>query len=128
IAIQGIGNVGTHTAKFLMEAECKIVAVSDSSGGYYREGGLDVAKAPRHTIEHERLLKGFPDADAITNEQLLELDVDVLIPAAIGGVITVDNVHRVKAPVIVEGANGPTQPGADDILEKEGRIVLPDIL
>jgi glutamate dehydrogenase (NAD(P)+) len=128
IAIQGFGNVGTHTAKFLMEAECKIVAVSDSSGGYYREGGLDVAKALRYTIEHERLLKGYPEADAITNEQLLELDVDVLIPAAIGGVITVDNVRRIKAPVIVEAANAPILPGADDVLEKEGRIVLPDIL
>jgi len=127
-AIQGFGNVGTHTAKFLAEAECKIIAVSDSSGGYYREGGLDIAKALRYTIEHGRLLKGFPDADAITNEQLLELDVDVLIPAAIGGAITVDNVRRIKAPVIIEAANGPILPGADDVLDKEGRIVLPDIL
>jgi glutamate dehydrogenase (NAD(P)+) len=128
IAIQGFGNVGTHTAKFLAEAECKIVALSDSSGGSYRKDGLDVAKALRYAIEHERLLKGFPDADTITNEQLLELDVDVLIPAAIGGVVTVDNVRRIKAPVIVEAANAPILPGADDVLDKEGRIVLPDIL
>src|SRR6185295_7412266 len=117
-----------HTAKFLSEAECKIVAVSDSTGGYYRAEGIDIPKALRYTIEHERLLRDFPDADRITNEQLLELDVDVLIPAAIGNVITADNVHRVKAPVIVEGANAPIHPGADDVLDKENKIVLPDIL
>jgi glutamate dehydrogenase (NAD(P)+) len=128
IAIQGFGNVGTHTAKFLAEAECKIVALADSSGGYYRADGIDIPKALRYTIEHERLLKGFSDADRITNEQLLELDVDVLIPAALGGVITVDNATKVKAPVIIEAANGPVNPDADDILDKAGKVVLPDIL
>jgi glutamate dehydrogenase (NAD(P)+) len=128
IAIQGFGNVGTHTAKFLSEAECKIVAVSDSTGGYYREDGIEIPKLLRYSIEHDRLLRGYPDAERMTNEQLLELDVDVLIPAAIGGVITVDNVRKIKAPVIVEAANGPIMPGADDVLDKEGRIVLPDIL
>jgi glutamate dehydrogenase (NAD(P)+) len=128
VAIQGFGNVGTHTAKFLSEAECKIVAVSDSTGGYYREDGIEIPKALRYSIEHDRLLRGYPDAERMTNEQLLELDVDVLIPAAIGGVITVDNVRKIKAPVIVEAANGPILPGADDVLDKEGRIVLPDIL
>lgn len=128
IAIQGFGNVGTHTAKFLAEAECKIVALSDTSGGYFRKGGLDVPHALRYAIEHERLLRGFPDGDRISNEEVLELDVDVLIPAAVGGVITVDNVRRVKAPVIVEAANGPIMPDADDVLEQENRIVLPDIL
>jgi glutamate dehydrogenase (NAD(P)+) len=128
IAIQGFGNVGTHTAKFLAEAECKIVALADSSGGYYRVEGIDIPKALRHTIEHERLLRGFPDADRITNDELLELDVDVLIPAALGGVITVNNAARVKAPVIIEAANGPVNPDADDILDKAGKVVLPDIL
>jgi glutamate dehydrogenase (NAD(P)+) len=128
VAIQGFGNVGTHTAKFLAEAECKVVAISDSTGGYYRENGIDVPKALHFALEHNRLLHGFPDADKITNEQLLEMDVDVLIPAAIGGVITVDNAKRIKAPVIVEGANAPVHPGADDILEQAGVIVLPDIL
>jgi len=128
IAIQGFGNVGTHTAKFLAEAECKIVGLADSSGGYYRADGIDIPKALRYTIEHERLLKGFPDADRITNEELLELDVDVLIPAALGGVITVDNAARVKAPMIIEAANGPVDPDADDILDKAGKVVLPDIL
>jgi glutamate dehydrogenase (NAD(P)+) len=104
VAIQGFGNVGTHTAKFLSEAECKIVAISDTTGGYFREGGVDIPKALHYAMEHQRLLHGFPDADRITNEQLLELDVDVLIPAAIGGVITAANAARVKAPIIIEGA------------------------
>jgi glutamate dehydrogenase (NAD(P)+) len=128
IAIQGFGNVGTHTAKFLTEAECKIVGLADSSGGYYRADGIDIPKALRYTIEHERLLKGFPDADRVTNEELLELDVDVLIPAALGGVITIENAARVKAPVIIEAANAPVQPEADDILDSAGKVVLPDIL
>jgi glutamate dehydrogenase (NAD(P)+) len=128
IAIQGFGNVGTHTAKYLSEAECKIVAIADSTGGYYRAEGLDIPKALHYSIEHHRLLRGFPHADRISNEELLELEVDVLIPAALGGVITGANAARVKAPVIVEGANAPVDPIADDILDKKGTVVLPDIL
>jgi glutamate dehydrogenase (NAD(P)+) len=128
IAIQGFGNVGTHTAKFLYEAECKIVAISDTTGGYYRAEGIDISKALRHTLDHERLLRGFKDADHITNDELLALDVDILIPAALGGVITAENAPRVKAPVIVEGANAPVLPGADDVLDAKGTILLPDIL
>ncbi len=128
IAIQGFGNVGTHTAKFLSEAECKIVAISDASGGYFREDGIDVPKALRYVIEHEQLLRDFPDAECITNDQVLELDVDVLIPAAIGGVITAKNAPRVKAPIIIEAANGPIEPDADDLLVEKGVIVLPDVL
>jgi glutamate dehydrogenase (NAD(P)+) len=128
IAIQGFGNVGTHTAKYLHEANCKIVAISDSTGAYYRADGIDVPGALRHTLTHDRLLRGYADADLMTNEQLLELDVDVLIPAAIGGVITADNAPRIKASVIVEAANSPTRPGADEILDEAGVIVLPDIL
>jgi glutamate dehydrogenase (NAD(P)+) len=128
IAIQGFGNVGTHTAKFLHEGEAKIVAISDTTGGYFRADGIDVPKALRYALEHERLLHGYPDADHITNSALLELDVDVLIPAAIGGVITAENAPRVKARVIVEAANAPVQPDADDILDEAGVKVLPDIL
>jgi glutamate dehydrogenase (NAD(P)+) len=128
VAIQGFGNVGTHTAKFLSEAECKIVAISDASGAYYRATGIDVPKALRYALEHNRLLRDYPDADVITNAELLELEVDVLIPAAIGGVITAENAPRVKAPIIVEAANAPIEPDADDILDKAGIIVLPDIL
>jgi glutamate dehydrogenase (NAD(P)+) len=128
IAIQGFGNVGTHTAKFLSEAECKIVALGDTSGGYYRPDGIDVPQALRYAIEHEKLLTGFPEAEHITNEELLALDVDVLIPAALGGVITADNATKIKAPVIVEAANAPVTPDADDILDKADKILLPDIL
>jgi glutamate dehydrogenase (NAD(P)+) len=128
IAIQGFGNVGTHTAKFLSEAECKVVAIGDSTGGYYRASGLDVPNALHYSIEHQRLLRGYPEADKISNEELLELDVDVLIPAALGGVITKVNAGRVKAPIIVEGANAPVDPDADELLEQKGAIILPDIL
>jgi glutamate dehydrogenase (NAD(P)+) len=128
IAIQGFGNVGTHTAKYLNEAECKIIAISDSTGGYYRADGVDVAKALTYAMSHDRLLRGFKDADSVTNEQLLELDVDVLIPAAIGGVITAENAPRIKAPIIIEAANAPVHPDADDVLDAAKKIVLPDIL
>jgi glutamate dehydrogenase (NAD(P)+) len=128
VAIQGFGNVGTHTAKYLHEAECKIIAISDSTGGYYRAAGVDIPKALHHAIHHDRLLRGFKDADSITNEQLLEMEVDVLIPAAIGGVITAQNAARIKAPIIIEAANAPVQPDADDILDAAKKIVLPDIL
>jgi glutamate dehydrogenase (NAD(P)+) len=128
IAIQGFGNVGTHTAKFLHEAEAKIVAISDTSGGYYRAEGIDVPRALRYALEHNRLLSGFSEADLITNAALLELDVDVLIPAAIGGVVTAENAPRVNAPIIIEAANAPVQPDADDILDDAGITVLPDIL
>lgn len=128
VAIQGFGNVGSHTAKFLSEGECKVVAISDATGGYYRKEGIDIPKALRHAIEHDRLLRGFVDADHITNEQVLELDVDVLIPAAIGGVVTAANASKVKAPIIIEAANSPIDPDADAILEKKGVVILPDIL
>jgi len=128
VAIQGFGNVGTHTAKFLSEAECKVVALGDSSGGYFRAGGIDVPKALHYSIEHQRLLRGYPEAERISNEELLELDVDVLIPAALGGVITKANAARVKAPIIVEAANAPVDPEADALLEERGAIILPDVL
>jgi glutamate dehydrogenase (NAD(P)+) len=128
VAIQGFGNVGTHTAKFLAGAECKILAISDSTGAYYRADGIDVPGALRYTLEHNRLLRGYPDAEIITNAALLELDVDVLIPAAIGGVITAENAPRIRAPIIIEAANAPVQPEAADILDESGITVLPDIL
>lgn len=128
VAIQGFGNVGTHTAKFLHEAECKIVAVSDTTGAYYRAEGIDVPGALRFALEHSRMLHGYSEADNITNAELLELDVDVLIPAAIGGVITAENAPRVRAPIIIEAANSPVQPAADDILDAAGVIILPDVL
>jgi glutamate dehydrogenase (NAD(P)+) len=128
VAIQGFGNVGTHTAKFLHEADCKIVAISDAKCGFYRADGIDIPKALQHTLQHDRSICGFHEADLITNAELLALDVDVLIPAAIGGVITGDNAAAIKAPIIVEAANSPTEPDADDILDEAGVILLPDIL
>jgi len=128
VAIQGFGNVGTHTAKFLQEAECHVVAISDSTSGYYRANGIDVPHALRYVNEHNGLLRGYTGAEKITNEELLELDVDVLIPAAIGGVITSENVRFIKAPIIIEAANSPVYPDADDILDDAGILVLPDIL
>jgi glutamate dehydrogenase (NAD(P)+) len=128
IAIQGFGNVGSHTAKYLHEAGCHILAVSDSTGAYTREGGIDVPGALRFALGHGHLLNHYPDAETITNAELLEMDVDVLIPAAIGGVITAENAPRIKAPIVVEAANAPTQPDADDVLTKAGKTVLPDIL
>jgi glutamate dehydrogenase (NAD(P)+) len=128
VAIQGFGNVGTHTAKYLHEAECKVVAISDANCGYYRTDGIDVAKALHYTTQHDRSICGFTDAEKITNAELLALDVDVLIPAAIGGVITRENAAKVRAPIIIEAANAPTDPEADDILDNANVVVLPDIL
>jgi len=128
VAIQGFGNVGTHAAKFLHEASCKIVAVSDSKGGFYRPDGIDVPGALHYALSHGRLSPGYADAERITNEELLELEVDVLIPAALGGAIHAGNAPRIKARVIIEGANGPVHPDADAILDQAGAVVLPDIL
>jgi glutamate dehydrogenase (NAD(P)+) len=128
VALQGFGNVGSHAAKFLSEADFKIVAASDASGGYYRPGGLDIPKMLQYALEHQFSLKGYADAERITNEQLLELDVELLIPAAIGGVITAENAPRIKAPMIIEAANQPVWPDADQIFDQRGTVVLPDIL
>jgi len=128
VAIQGFGNVGTHTAKFLHDAECLIVAVSDAGGGFHRAAGFDVLELLRHAHAHGGRLDGFTGGDALTNAELLALDCDVLIPAALGGVITAANAAAVRAPIIVEGANAPTDPDADAILEGRGVVVLPDIL
>jgi glutamate dehydrogenase (NAD(P)+) len=128
VALQGFGNVGTHTAKFLSEAEMPVVAVSDVSGGYFRPEGLDIKDVLHYALTHKGSLDGYQNAERITNEELLELDVELLIPAALGGVISGKNAERIKAPVIIEAANGPTWPDADKILEERGTTVLPDIL
>ena len=127
VVIQGFGNVGSHAAKYLHESEFKIVAISDVSGGYYNPDGLDIPAALHYVIEN-RSLKGFDKAEKITNEQLLETECELLIPAALGGVITMDNVDRIKAQYIVEGANGPIDADADEKLFEKGVAVLPDIL
>ena len=127
VAIQGFGNVGSHAAKYMQECEFKIVAVSDVTGGYYNKDGLDIPKALSHFIDNGTL-EGFDGADKITNDELLALDVDMLVPAAIGGVITMANVDSIKADFIIEGANGPIHPYADEKLFENGVCVLPDIV
>jgi glutamate dehydrogenase (NAD(P)+) len=128
IAIQGFGNVGTHAAAYLADAECRIVAVGDASATYARADGLDVRELRRHAQAHAGRLVGFTGGDAIPAADLLAVDCDVLIPAALGGVITTANVAAIRAPIIVEGANAPIEPEADDLLAARGVTVLPDIL
>lgn len=130
VAIQGFGNVGSHAAKFLHEAQFPIVAVSDVTGTYYDSSGLNIPDMFRHKLNHPKgLLEGYTHCEKLPINDLMSLDdVTVLIPAALGGVIRKENVHTIKAPIIIEAANGPIWPEADLELEKKGTIVLPDIL
>jgi glutamate dehydrogenase (NAD(P)+) len=127
VAIQGFGNVGSFLAQFLHEEGAVVVAISDSRGGIYNAKGIDVPAAIAFKQE-TGALRGFRGADAITNDELILLDCDVLAPCALEQVITADNAAKVKAKIIVEGANGPTTPAADDILEDLGVLILPDVL
>jgi glutamate dehydrogenase (NAD(P)+) len=127
VAVQGFGNVGRNLAVILEQDGATIVALSDSSGGIHNPNGIDVAAA----IAHKRdagTLGGFDGSEAITNDDLLVIDCDVLAPCALEQVITEDNADRVKANVVAEGANGPVTPEADQILEDRGILVLPDVL
>lgn len=126
-AVQGFGNVGSVSAKLLGEQGLRIVAVSDVSGGYYNKKGIDVNQAIEW-VEKHRTLEGSGIGDRVTNEELLELDVDVLVPAAKEDQITAHNAPKIKAKIIVEGANGPTVAKADQILDEKGILVVPDIL
>ncbi len=128
VALQGFGNVGSHAAKFMYESDYKIVAISDHTGGYYNPAGLDVPAMLRYSLQNKGVLQGYTGAERIGNAQLLELDVDLLIPAALGGVITKENAGRIQAPLIIEAANAPIDPDADEILSAKGIKVLPDIL
>ena len=127
VAIQGFGNVGLNLAKLLDEQGVTVVAVSDSVGGLHNADGLDVKSVVAHKNEHGSL-EGFRGAEAITNEELVLLDCDVLAPCALEQVITEENAARVRASMICEGANGPITPAADEILEDRGVLVLPDVL
>jgi glutamate dehydrogenase (NAD(P)+) len=127
IAVQGFGNVGSVAADLLAKEGAKIVAISDKTGGYHNPAGIDVAAAIAHVRQH-RSLEGLKGATAITNEELLTLEVDVLVPAALENVITSKNAAKIRAKVICEGANGPTTAGADSILDEKGIFVIPDIL
>lgn len=127
VAIQGFGNVGSWTAKLLHEHKARITAISDVRGGVYRAEGLDIAALSAHARATGSVV-GFAGATAVDNEQLLGLDVDILIPAALGGAITSDNVDGVRAKLIVEAANSPVTPAADERLLVKGVKVVPDIL
>src|SRR6476620_6852455 len=127
VAVQGFGNVGSVAADLLSKEGAKIVAISDKTGGYHNPAGIDVATAIKHVREH-RSLEGLKGATPITNEELLTLEVDVLVPAALENVITSKNAAKIRAKVICEGANGPTTAGADSILDEKGIFVIPDIL
>lgn len=128
VAVQGFGNVGTISAKLLQLQGCKIVAVSDVSGGYYNPNGLDIEALIQYAKSNNKSLEGYPNAEKIDNETLLTLNVDVLVPAAKENQLTGKIAPNVKAKIIAEGANGPTTPNADRILNENGILVIPDIL
>jgi len=127
VAVQGFGNVGSTAALLMREAGFRVCAVSDVDGGIYSPGGLDVRAVLDHRAQTGHV-SGFPGTRAVSNEELLELPVDMLVPAALENQITARNAGRIQASIVVEGANGPTTPDADHILEQRGIVVVPDIL
>ncbi|MSR58608.1 MAG: glutamate dehydrogenase [Planctomycetaceae bacterium] len=127
VALQGYGNVGSFAAKFLDEAGAKVVGITDVAGGVWNPAGIDVEALSRWTEKHKGLA-GFAGADPLTNDQLLRSDVDILIPAALGGVLTEEVAKEVKARIIIEAANNPTKPAADELLHRREVVIVPDIL
>lgn len=126
-AVQGFGNVGSYVARFLHDLKGKVVAVSDVQGGIFRSEGLDIPALLEHVRERKAVI-GFPGTESISNQDLLALDCDVLIPAALGGVLHEGNAKGVKAKMVVEAANHPTTPEADALFHERGIHVVPDIL
>jgi glutamate dehydrogenase (NAD(P)+) len=127
VSIQGFGNAGGVAARLFQQEGCKVVAISDSQGGIYNESGLDPAVVLRYKQERGSVF-GFPGAQAITSQEVLEIPCDILVPAATEGVITAQNAGRILARIVAEAANGPTTPDADKILHQKGTLVIPDIL
>jgi len=127
VVVQGFGNVGSTTASMLHEEGFKVVAVSDVRGGIHNLEGLDIPRVSDY-YRRNRTLDGFPGADQVTNQELLELPCDILVPAATENQITSKNANNLKARILAEGANGPTTAKADLILEEKGIFVIPDIL
>ena len=127
VAVQGYGNAGTVTARLLHDLGARIIAISDSKGGIYNPQGLNPRDVLRHKQETGSVV-GFPEAETITNEELLALPCTVLVPAALENQIHAGNADRVQARIIAEAANGPTTPEADDILYNRGIFIIPDIL
>jgi glutamate dehydrogenase (NAD(P)+) len=131
VVIQGFGNVGSTSADKLAQMGCRVVAVSDVTGGYYNRHGLDIAAMRRYVQAHpQRSLTSYHERgmERLSNAELLELPCDILVPAALENQITSENAHRIQARLIVEGANGPTTPDADETLAERGVFVVPDIL
>ncbi len=129
-AVQGFGNVGQNAAKLLSAKGIKVVAVSDHTAAYYNPEGIDLNKITAYWINNNRTIKGYsnPGATELTNEELLTLDVDILVPAATANQITAEIADKIKAKLIVEGANGPTTSDADEVLNRKGITVVPDVL
>lgn len=127
VVIQGFGNVGSNTARFLHKHGCKVIAVSDVHSGLYHSEGLDIS-ALLDYLKHHPFMEGFPGGEKIANKELLEVPCDILVPAAISGQITVANVEHISCKILAEAANGPTTPVADKILHDRGILVIPDIL
>ncbi|MBN1386079.1 Glu/Leu/Phe/Val dehydrogenase [Candidatus Woesearchaeota archaeon] len=127
IIVQGFGNVGSFMVQILADWGYTVVGVSDSKGALYRKDGLDIDAVTKHKQE-KGSFEGFPDAQYITNADLLESECDILVPAALEGVITAENAGKIKAKYVIELANGPTTPEADEILFKKGIFLVPDVL
>jgi len=126
-AVQGFGNVGSWGAKLISEQGVKVVAISDYTSGIYQPEGIDIRDAVAYLKSHGTLA-GYSEGESLTNKELLSLDVDILVPAAIEGVINEGNAEEVQARLIVEGANGPVSANADAILDGKGTLIVPDIL
>lgn len=127
IAVQGYGNVGYHSARLASKFGCKVLAVSDSKGGIFSIEGLDPDVVSKHKAKNGSVI-GFPGAKTISNDELLELDVDILIPAALEGAITENNAGQIRAKVVAEFANGPTTTEADEVFREKEKLIIPDIL
>jgi len=127
VVVQGYGNVGSVAAQLLALEGCRVVAIGDRTGAFHNDNGIDTIEAA-NWVRVNGTLEGYPSGDRISNDELLTLAVDILVPAALGSVITERNASDVKARIVVEGANGPTSPGADAVLERKGILVVPDIL
>jgi glutamate dehydrogenase/leucine dehydrogenase len=127
-AVQGFGNVGSWAARLLSERGLKVQAISDITGAYYNENGIDIEKAVAYRDKNKGLLTGFAEAESLGTQDILTLPVDVLVPAATEDVITANNASEIKAKLIIEGANGPTSSKADNIIYEKGISVVPDIL
>ncbi|MEI7516663.1 MAG: glutamate dehydrogenase, partial [Betaproteobacteria bacterium] len=127
IAIQGFGNVGGIAGKLFAQAGAKVVSVQDHGGTIYQESGIDVSALLAHVDEHGTV-SGFAEAEVLANEAFWDVDCDILIPAALEQQLNVHNAGRIKARMVIEGANGPTTPEADDVLQSRNILVLPDVI